>query len=531
MCVDGTCQTISCQNAGSCATNQVCLAETGTCASAECGCLDCDACPEGKSCVDGLCASDGCTQDSECDEGSRCDAGACVPCGPDGCGEPTGCTEGSCPAGQVCDAASKECVDPAAASACQVCANDGECGGSGWSCLPVGGAQVCLAPCGSGDDCQTGWTCWGGACTPAGYKCLGCTIDGCADGQVCDTNTGACVQPKADCLACDYDWECGAGNACHSLGAGVRVCVPRCSGEAACPGNSSCGVDPDSGYKVCTPAGSTCCFDADPNNCPDVSECTPACGGGTPHCKLGMCVECLADTDCGSGLTCNNNTWTCDGSTNGCTGATPYWSDVKQACVQCTESAHCGGDACNETTNTCENDLCASCVAPYPACTQVNGEFYCVQCTEDVHCGANGVCDVTTYSCQGGTVTPTDPCSSDSDCDASVSGFDLYCGGDSLCHDKDGGCDDVTAFCLNGNECTDLLALLAGGAGGLPELPGGGGSTLPGVCECTIDGGGLGIPLPFGPSKDCPDGVYCGNLFDILGGGGGQSTNVCGGGI
>jgi hypothetical protein len=173
-------------------------------------------------------------------------------------------------------------------------------------------------------------------------------------------------------------------------------------------------------------------------------------------------------------------------------------------------------------------------VAPYPACTEVNGEFYCVQCTDDTHCGANGVCNLDTYSCEGGTVTPTDPCTGDAECDAGVSGFDLYCGDDELCHDKEGGCDDVTAFCLNGNECTDLLSLLGGG--GLPGgLPGGGGQTLPGVCECTPDGSpvdGFPIPLPgLSGSKDCPAGVICGNLFDLLGGGQGGETNVCGGGL
>ena len=145
-----------------------------------------------------------------------------------------------------------------------------------------------------------------------------------------------------------------------------------------------------------------------------------------------------------------------------------------------------------------------------------------------------------TYSCEGGTVTPTDPCTSDADCDAGVSGFDLYCGGDGLCHDKEGGCDDITAFCLNGKECTDLLSLIGGGAlpgGGLPGgLPGGGGATLPGVCECEPDGspaGGLPIPIPgISGSKDCPDGVVCANIFDLIGGGGGtDSKNVCGGGL
>jgi hypothetical protein len=541
VCLNGTCSTVSCENSGDCATSQICLDQTGVCAAAECGCADCPDCPEGFDCLSGQCVSNSCegagcpcTDDTQCIADHMCENGECILCPPGTCEEPSGCTVTGCNPGEVCDEATGECQSASASGACQACTKDEECGGGGWSCLPVGGEQVCLSPCGTSDDCATGWTCWGGACTPASFKCLGCSVDGCAEGQVCDTSTGQCTTAKTECSACEYDWECGASGACHSVTPGVRVCVPRCSAGLACPGTSTCVDDADSGYKVCKPQGATCCFDANPANCPEpVDQCNPPCGGGTPFCKLGMCVECLADADCGANSTCNTNTWTCDGE-NGCGGDKPYLKEQTGECVQCLNNEHCGGDACNPQTNMCEGDLCSTCTDPYPACTQVNGEYYCVQCTDDTFCGAGGTCNLETYSCQGGTVTPTDPCTSDADCDAGVSGFDLYCGEDGLCHDKEGGCDDITAFCKNGNECTDLLSLLGGG--GLPGgLPGGGGATLPGVCECTPDGSpvaGLPLPLPgLSGSKDCPDGVVCGNLFDLLGGGAGGSKDVCGGGL
>ena len=543
VCVGGTCQSVSCGSSGDCETNQICLSGTSVCAAAECGCADCPACADGFSCMDGTCVSNSCegegcpcTASSDCSADHLCKDGSCVACAPGECEEPSGCTVTGCAAGEMCDEATGECLSATAAGACQPCTNDSECGEGGWSCLPVGGSQVCLAPCGSSDDCATGWTCWGGACTPASFKCLGCAVNGCENGQVCDTSTGDCKAATPECNACEYDWECGATGACHSISPGVRVCVPRCSANTPCPGSSSCVDDPDSGYKVCKPQGASCCFDANPANCPDPGEqCTPACGGSTPHCKLGICVECLSDNDCaGQNETCDSNTWTCVGA-GGCGGNTPYLNEQTGECVQCLSNDHCGGDTCNPQTNMCEGDLCATCAAPYPACTQVNGEYYCVQCTDDSYCGAGGTCNLETYSCEGGTVTPTDPCTSDADCDAGVSGFSLYCGDDGLCHDEEGGCDDITAYCLNGNECSDLLSLLGGGA--LPGgLPGGGGATLPGVCECTPDGSpvdGLPFPLPgISGSKDCPDGVVCGNLFDLLdGGGGGGTTNVCGGGL
>ncbi len=239
---------------------------------------------------------------------------------------------------------------------------------------------------------------------------------------------------------------------------------------------------------------------------------------------------CLEDSHCPDGQTCNTNDGTCSGGQQ-CNAGT-HWSEAKQSCVQCLNDAHCGGSFCNLQTNVCENDVCATCAAPYPACAEVNGDFYCVQCTDDSYCGVNATCKLDTYSCEGGTVTPTDPCTSDADCDAGVSGFDLECGDDGLCHDKDGGCDEITAFCLNGKECVDFFELLGMGAlpsGGLPS--GLGGATLPGFCECTPSGGIIpGFPSP---SPDCPDGVLCGNLFDLLGGlgGGGGGKNVCGGGL
>ena len=493
-------------------------------------------CAAGLECVNGQCMAPTGECNPACEAGFICDAGACRACVGDECGQ-SDCTVTGCAAGQVCDATSKTCVPASTAGACASCTTADDCPAGGWTCVPLSTGQACLPPCTTSDDCTTGWTCFNGACAPGGFSCAGCNVDGCTSANdVCDTNTGNCTSPQSQCGACTYDWECGDGNACHSFGPNLSVCVPRCSGGAACPGGANCITDDTSGYKVCEPKGTTCCFDENPANCPDTNACTPACGGGTPHCKLGVCVACLEDAHCPQGQTCNTNNGTCSGGGPQCGGGTPHWNEAKGTCVQCLNDTHCGGSVCNPQTNTCENDICGTCADPYPACAEVNGEFYCVQCTDDSYCGQGGTCQIDTYSCQGGTVNNPDPCSSDADCDAGVSGFNLACDLDSgFCYDKDGGCDDVTAFCMNGNDCVDFFELLGmAGGGGLPGgLPGGGGATLPGSCECTPKGGAIpGLPSE---SDDCPPGVLCGNFLDLLGGlgggGGGGGKNVCGGGL
>jgi len=530
VCVNGACGVQTCANAGDCKSSQLCLEVNGSkvCTGAECGCLDCEACPDGKQCVEGscvepqqcqgICPGDPCVDDAGCDQatekchdgkcwpteacfvpsdcgdGEVCKDHACVPCEGDECGAAADCTVDGCDAGFHCDEATKQCVEDTTgptADPCAACTKDEDCGGpdNGWSCIPTGGAQVCLPPCATGDDCPAGWTCdtsQGGKCFPSGYKCQGCVMDGCADGQVCNTNDGSCVEGKSECDPCQYDWECGEHHACHKLGSLGRFCVPRCSGGAACPGSSQCVSDGDTGVMVCEPPqGLGCCFSTDP------SECTPVCDAPTPVYDpiSGNCVGCLQDTDCASG-TCDQTTHTC-GGTGSCQDPTPYFSPDAGKCVQCLDNSHCGGGECDTTTWTCAGDVCSTCVDPYPACALVGGEYYCVQCTQDADCTGGGTCNQSSYACEGGTVvTPGQGCETDADCDAGITDFDLYCAPGGYCVDKKGKCDDVTAYCLGGNKCVSMIEQLLGSAGGgtsgLPDL--GGGSTLPGSCECVPDG-------------------------------------------
>jgi Cys-rich repeat protein len=555
---------IPCTSTGDCSSTQICAvlpSGSQACTGAECGCLDCEPCPTGKQCQQGQCIDPGatctgdycpgdpCATNDQCDaatqkcaegacwpldacfaatastdcpnEGDACVEHQCVPCVGDQCGAPGDCTVDGCDPGTKCDATTKLCVvdtGTGAAEACQACTGAADCGTAGFGCVPLGGAQVCLAPCGTGDDCPTGWTCWGAGgnnyCAPGGFQCSGCAVDGCPDGQICNTNDGVCTVAQTTCAQCQYDWECGPDAACHSVG-GTRSCVPRCTGGVACAADATCVSDSDTGVKVCEPNSGVC----------GAGACQPACGGATPYCKGTLCVGCLNDGQCAQGETCNPTTNACETGGTSCQAPTPYFSADDGKCVQCLENTHCNSGTCNLTTKICEGDECAVCVDPYPACALVGGDYYCVQCTGDAECGVGGTCNLNTYSCEGGTVTPTDACETDADCDAGVSGFTLTCHPDGYCIDVTGQCDDITAFCIGGNKCVSLIEQFIGGGLELPpELLGGGagGATLAGACECVPE---IDVPLIGGASNDCPDKVNCskglmGSLMELLGGGG-----------
>jgi len=332
-------------------------------------------------------------------------------------------------------------------------------------------------------------------------------LSGCPTQETCNTINGQCYSPQETCGTCQYDWECGDGAACIKTNDGPKVCMARCGDGVACADGATCTADSDTTIEVCS------------GTCDEASlPCNGACVSPTPFCKTETCVQCLDNTHCADDQTCDTNGFCAGG---GCASDTPYFWDNQ--CVQCLEDSHCAdGLICNQQTHACggEDDVCAACEDPYPACAQVGGDFYCVQCTLDEHCGVGGTCNAATYSCEGGTVTPTEACTSDSDCDPGLTGFDLACDTSTgYCYDKNGGCDGVTAFCKGGKECMDLMSALMGGAGGLPGglpgMPGGGGMTMPGMCACDV---------PF-LDPNCGS-ATCLPLGDILGGGSGTG-NFC----
>ena len=478
----GKCVVLPCTSTGDCLNgDQACVSVAGTsvCAAVECGCANCDQCPIGETCQHGICSTGttGCGGPSDCDANEVCENQACRPCVGDECPATEDCTTAGCDPDFHCDAATKACVPDSTSTAtpCEACASVDECGGTPWKCAPLISGNACLPPCGNNDDCAT---------------CMG---TGCDAGNACNPNSGACVAATAQCESCGNDWECGAGNACYQ-----SKCVPRCD-DGACADGGSCTTSSNN-VEVCDGACS--------------GGCTPACGGATPHCVSGACVQCRNVDDCSLGQTCSNGE--CTGGSENCQPPTPYV--LGDQCVACISNDHCNGLFCNTSTHKCESDVCASCVDPYPACTQIGTDFYCVQCSTDEDCGLGGVCNQSTFACEGGTVTNTDPCTSDADCDdGGVSGYNLVCDTTTgYCYDTAGSCDDVTAYCPGTLPSTgappECLSILdAFGGGGIPDM---GGATIPGFCGCEpLDALGL--------TSTCQTG-FCldlGAILALLGGG------------
>ncbi|MFO0746474.1 MAG: hypothetical protein U1F43_12475 [Myxococcota bacterium] len=498
ICDNGLCTAHACDGNADCLNGDQSCIETsggGMCSAVECGCANCSACPVGEQCDNGSCVqATACSAANPCTGTDVCDAGTCRACAGNEC--PSDCTVSGCPQGKTCNTTSKLCessnptVDP-----CATCGSQSDCP-SDWKCVPLASGQHCLPPCSSNNDCETGFECQNAICAPSGGRCEGCLVNGCGTGQACNANTHVCGAAVAECGTCAADWECGLGSACKN-----GECRTRCDGST-CAGGGACTAT-TSQIQVCQ------------DMC--AAECTPACSGSTPICDAGTCVECKTSNDCDGGQSCDGSGH-CTGTLS-CQAPTPV--EWQGTCVECTSNNDCNGKFCDITNHVCTDSQCASCAAPYPACVTIGTDSYCVQCAIDDDCGVNGHCNTSTYACEGGTVTPTDKCTKDEDCDSGAStGFTLQCDVPTgLCYDVNGSCDDVTAFCINTSgqqtKCSSLFDLFGGaGGGGLPpELSGGG--TIPGNCGCTCG------PLGCIDAGDCRVGscVDFAGLLALLGGG------------
>lgn len=145
------------------------------------------------------------------------------------------------------------------------------------------------------------------------------------------------------------------------------------------------------------------------------------CSGATPVCDIpgGECVQCAANTDCGSGA--------CDTSTH--------------QCVECISNDNCkvaGRPVCDVAMHQCKEGCVSNdqCSAPNPACDLSNN--YCVEC-------------VTNKDCEGSEYGPecTNSFNQGPRCGCSL--FSAACPHNGICPAKDFG---ETAFCCV-PECAD----------------------------------------------------------------------------
>ena len=406
---------------------------------------------------------------------------------------------------------------PGKAGFCSECTTQADCG-AGWSCRilvnkgPGGSEHFCLPNCQTDSECQPGTTCTADdsapqlkACVPLKWKCDGCFATPCAAGQMClyadssDINAPPmCTKAAAPCESCDQNQDCAPQNVCLDVDGNGKVCVPRCDAGQDC-GNAATCQPTAGGIDACTWQADTCCFGA---SC----QPTAACKGCPDTCLAGQCVQCTKDSHCTEG-TCNLTAKPPTCVKSACPDGKQQ--DASGACVDCLNATHClPNEVCVsgkcETQN--QDNVCKLCQAPYPACVTIGGQPACVECATDDDCKTKdaGTCDAKTYTCSGttqGGAPDKGECKTDQDCKDSApptAGFDLACDtGTGLCYDKQGYCDNITAFCNKkaGSTCKEQ-----GGLGGLPGgggIPGMGtppGGAQPGSGVCSCGGAGNGTP-------------------------------------
>ncbi len=187
----------------------------------------------------------------------------------------------------------------------------------GYSPVMVNGMCICVAdktcdpPCANGTVCdpQTGQCidpCSKVNC-PAGLKCVGgscygCEKFGCTDQcTVCDKATHLCVADKCCNVNCGMEQFCDP-----STGMCVNTCPNGCPKGQVCK-NGNCVQDPCSG-KHC-PEGQTC--DPSSGNCVADPCATMTCGQNLACCA-GKCMgdPCLV-TNCPEGTVCHVSSLTC----------------------------------------------------------------------------------------------------------------------------------------------------------------------------------------------------------------------------
>ncbi len=384
------------------------------------------------------------------------------------------------------------CCDTACAGTCDVCnATPG-------TCTPVAAG--------------TSGACGVYACDGANASCpTSCTGDAtCIAGDYC-TPAGSCVPQKAQGAACDAH----AGSDCMT--ADCRVCATGNCVDGVCCESACAGA--------CQSCSGAAKGDSVDGTCGAVSDNTDPRGDcGAYTCHTGACTtSCTADTDCGSGATCNTATGTCDkpaangsacvadaGCTSGhcvdgvccdtacsgqceaCDGATPGKCDAVIGTPHGTRDA-CKGDgsacsgSCDGTTRTscsykptgtsCGTATCSSGAAVTSAC---DGQGTCAaqpaaKC-DPYACGAT-TCKTSCTSgsdCADGATCSTDgKCLSGGQCSGdlsqSITPTDTIDCGAFLCSPDTGACREVcngSSDCAPGNICDTATKTCVKDSGG-----------------------------------------------------------------
>lgn len=164
-------------------------------------------------------------------------------------------------------------------------------------------------------------------------------------GYVCDNDPnvqgdGRCVPP------CNSTTDCQGGRACNLDTQGVGRCLfPPEGGVAGVGGGGGTGGHGAAGGTGGSGAGGGGGAGVDAG--PDVSTCA-ACGGNTPICSQGSCVQCLASSDCNGDSTkpiCDTTSHTCTACTSDSQCVAKLGSTGNPGICMSQIDGHCATDA------------------------------------------------------------------------------------------------------------------------------------------------------------------------------------------
>ncbi len=551
VCVDSVCQSGTAPNCddGVPCTDDSCNETTDTCDNvandANCddglfcnGAETCDAllgcqagtapdCDDGVACTDDACneTTDSCdhvANDANCDDGLYCN-------GAETCDALLGCQAGTapdCDDGVACtDDSCNETTD-----SCDNIANDANCDDGAF----CNGAETCdaLLGCqaGTAPNCDDGVPCTDDSCNETTDTCdnlandancddgafcngaetcdalLGCqagTAPNCDDGipctdDSCNETTDTCDNVAND-ANCDDGLYCNGAETCDALLGCQAGTAPNCDDGVPCT-DDSCNETTDACENVANDAN---CDDGLYCNGAETCDAVLGCQAGTaPNCDDGVpctddscnettdsCDNLANDANCDDGLFCNGAE-TCD-ALSGCQAGTA---------PNCDDGIPCTDDACNESTDTCDN-----------LANDAN-------CDDGLYCNGAETCDALS-GCQSGTAPNCDdgvPCTDDS-CNETTDTCDniandancddgLYCNGTETCDavlncqaGTAPNCDDgVTCTDDSCNETTDSCDNIANNANCDDGLYCNGAETCDVLLDCQA-----------GTAPDCDDGVPC----------------------